>query len=310
MMLFLTMSSGFNNININVPSQQTQTEIDIEIDYEELEKDYAILSETSKLFPLNDNDYEGFRKKLISISFNEKYLSDTEYNDIGFGANRIWTYKFGGYFAYEFIIIVYDNKIIKGYFEMRGNQDVWKKEKGLILSKFKNYVKEFEYGFTYYFTFEEDYNRYAYAVQEKLGKQEEIEIPDDLKDEYELLINPLNELSYGYAAGYLAPPLKERLAIGKLVSSGRFDLIENILKGHNPEGRIFALEAILKEGLQNEDIIKRNQNTIKEILKLDILIHVADGCELYYAKAREISEIKWLMENLGLIKYNCGNLYY
>jgi hypothetical protein len=86
---------------------------------------------------------------------------------------------------------------------------------------------------------------YKNAVTAQLGKLTESAVPDGLKAHYEYLLSPFEVTYVGPAGcGYPPSPLRGREAIDALLSSRRYDLITNVLKGYNPGARVFALMAL------------------------------------------------------------------
>jgi hypothetical protein len=71
-----------------------------------------------------------------------------------------------------------------------------------------------------------------------------MDVPADLLVPYELLFFPYDEFSVGSRCGWAALPPQGKREIDQLVRAGRFDLIENIVRGGNPEGRVYAARAL------------------------------------------------------------------
>lgn len=71
-----------------------------------------------------------------------------------------------------------------------------------------------------------------------------LEVPAALAAAYERLFFPYDELLIGWNCGWTRKPAPGRTEIEQLVRAGRFDLIENILRGGNPEGRVYAAQVL------------------------------------------------------------------
>lgn len=71
-----------------------------------------------------------------------------------------------------------------------------------------------------------------------------VEVPAALAAAYERLFFPYDELMIGWNCGWTRKPAPGRTEIEQLVRARRFDLIENILRGGNPEGRVYAAQVL------------------------------------------------------------------
>ena len=75
------------------------------------------------------------------------------------------------------------------------------------------------------------------------------------------------------------------MAITALIEKERWDLIRNVLRGPNPEARIYAAEALLRP---NAPITAADRETIARIRSLPILISICRGCEVTEAQAADL----------------------
>jgi hypothetical protein len=69
-------------------------------------------------------------------------------------------------------------------------------------------------------------------------------VPAALVAAYDALFFPYDELQIGWSCGWTRKPAAGRPEIEQLIRAARFDLIENILLGGNPEGRVYAARAL------------------------------------------------------------------
>lgn len=120
-------------------------------------------------------------------------------------------------------------------------------------------------------------------VKEKILKQvhdyfqnyNNIEIPNDLKESYDLLMNPVIFYDYGVDKCY-ANKIEPtgRKAINQLFKNNRIDLIKNVLRSPNTEARIYALEVLFFSRNMN----KYDAEVMNKIEKLPFMISVCKDC--------------------------------
>jgi hypothetical protein len=108
-------------------------------------------------------------------------------------------------------------------------------------------------------------------------------IPTELQKSFDSLTQPMEIDSVGGSDG--------EIAIAALVNAERFDLVENVLRGFNPNGRIYAARELLK--LNKEGRLVLSADTLAVIAKisnLDIQISRVSGCIVKRLHAKEILE--------------------
>jgi hypothetical protein len=79
-------------------------------------------------------------------------------------------------------------------------------------------------------------------VSALLGSQLPVDVPADLAASYSVLLSPTAELPLGYDCGFTVP--RGLAAARALRDAGRVDLLRNVLRGLNPEGRYYAARAL------------------------------------------------------------------
>jgi hypothetical protein len=68
--------------------------------------------------------------------------------------------------------------------------------------------------------------------------------PPELAEAWRTLTDPLEELVVGTGCGFVGLPPPGFLSTRALVEAGRFDLLRAVLRGPNPEARVFAAHAL------------------------------------------------------------------
>jgi hypothetical protein len=79
-------------------------------------------------------------------------------------------------------------------------------------------------------------------------------------------------------------------AIALLARKKRWPIIENILRGPNPEGRVYAVLALLCGERHGRKVPPETRATIDTVLALDLPISVCRGCMYDHATAPAIVE--------------------
>ncbi|MDP3334263.1 MAG: hypothetical protein Q8Q40_11175 [Methylococcaceae bacterium] len=139
--------------------------------------------------------------------------------------------------------------------------------------------------------FQDIFDKYYQVVTAGKNDLKPVNISGDskqLNNDYIFLVSD----TYAYsAAGNDCVPLHEDYyssnasnadsAINNLLAIKRLDLIENILDGFNPVGRIYAIRALENLGLSDDKVIK---NKINKILDMNTPINV---CKKTHLTARE-----------------------
>lgn len=118
-------------------------------------------------------------------------------------------------------------------------------------------------------------------VAVELGELEPIELPDDLVPAYTLLTSLDSRLHVGEVCYYAATKPTGRVAIETLQASGRADLIRNVLRGLNPEGRVYAAQALLALVHQGTPLDPRDAAAIETLRAQPTPIMVCMGCEVH-----------------------------
>ena len=122
---------------------------------------------------------------------------------------------------------------------------------------------------------------YKSAVSAALGKMKQADIPNELKKSFDYLTSPFECTAVG--------PRDADMAINTLVSANRIDLIENVLRGFSPSGRVYAALALLKLNKKNQVALSPDiVTTIEKVRNLDLPITTVRGCIVSRRTANEI----------------------
>lgn len=109
-----------------------------------------------------------------------------------------------------------------------------------------------------------------------LGGHSAAALPEGgVRNAYWLLIDPLRPLVFAPAHDPRGGGLSGRRAIETLIRADRADLVRNVLRGLDPEGRLYAAEALL-ERIEKQP---RDEYTLREVLGLGVGVRVLGSAD-------------------------------
>lgn len=234
-----------------------------------------------QLMPLEKQTI-GSIKKILKVD------TSTEDERYGFGARRFYIGHGNGYTRFYVDAFAFNGVI--GYYKTGIESDTkrWKTIRNDVIKAWResggpDFV-ETDDGLFYTQTFDEVIEEYKNTVNRHLGNLRSVEVPAELRSYYEYLIAPLEKSTIGEGGCGLPLPgsfpslLDGREAIDALVNANRTDLIENVLRGYNPGGRIYALLALRNLKRQGFKLSKQTQITMNKVLNLPIEVSHCMGC--------------------------------
>ncbi len=253
-----------------------------------LAEDVASIKLIPKLMPIESRTMEDIRAVF------GKNIGDDEKN-LGFGAGRFTFSKGSGYTSLYVDAFTLNGSIEYYEIGIRGDSEDWPRIRGDIIKAWlENGGPEFEEnseGLAYRKMLDAGFQAYKNVVAAELGQMKAVDVPANLKDYYEVLIAPLSDLMIGFGGcGYGGGVPYGRQAIDALVKAKRTDLIENVLRGYNPGGRVYAALALLEMKKQGARLSSDTQSAINRIKSLDIELETCSGCIVTPKTAREILE--------------------
>ena len=113
------------------------------------------------------------------------------------------------------------------------------------------------------------------AVRQRLGAPEKVSAQDDILDAYHKLMSPHESYEVGRACGAGGNRPRGHVAMSSLVEAKRSDLLRNVLRGPNPEGRVFA-----GIGLEQLDLLSEaDLKTVVVLMNTPVRINSCRGCQ-------------------------------
>lgn len=219
-----------------------------------------------QLTPIENHTIPELKKRFQAVKGNSPSFSE---GNLGFGARRVRLAMGFGYMTAFVDVHLFNNRIVHYSMGADIDQKTWKTKHGHDIKRvwrenggppFIEKNREI--------IFEKDYpavwKLYSNVLEKRLGRKKDIPIPYDLKTSYELLTNAFENSSISTVACSNGRP-----AIMALEKAGRKDLIENVLRGFNPGGRIYAAISLLRMKRKGIKISASTQRTIGRIIASD-----------------------------------------
>ncbi|TRX03228.1 hypothetical protein [Flavobacterium gawalongense] len=221
-----------------------------------------------------------------------------ETKDLGFGLTYIECAQYGGYVTASIKILSFENEIIQ--YEISYSDKDYKIiesifKKNNVLKKKTSHGTDKCKPHTFCFQNHVLFDKFKGNVSKELGKinLNINTINSDSQYYYNYLINPINSYIFGTFCSDGDFELEGRKAINHFISKNDFTTIKEIIKGYNPEGRIYAVEALLnfvKEG--KTTLTKEEKFAIQKIIALKIPIRICYGCIISQSTAKELLAFK------------------
>lgn len=208
--------------------------------------------------------------------------------DLGFDATRFNVAKGHGYTSLTVEAFVLKGTIGFYKLELHASPDTWPRIRERMIELWKQNngptFEEAASGIVHTECDESILRKYRAAVSAQLGEMNAVQVPAELKKSFDSLTQPMEIDCVGGSDG--------ETAIAALVKAERFDLLENVLRGFNPNGRIYAAMELLrlsKEGrlVLSADILA----VIATIRNLDIEITRVRGCIVFRTSAKNILDV-------------------
>lgn len=229
-----------------------------------------------KLTPTENQQIDGLQESL-------KGKWSIEDENLGFGAHRVRFGKGYGYSSVYLDALTFEGRIAYYEIGVDGSSSRWPLIRDQIIQSWKEHggppFKEDGATLSFRRRFDEVFESYFRAVASELGEMRRVAVPHDLERAYEYLTSPMNNSYIGEGVcGLGGSVLEGKTYIDLLVEAKRFDLIENVLRGYNPGGRVFAAIALLRMRKQGLVLRVGVAKTIDKVKRLAIPVSTCFGC--------------------------------
>lgn len=115
-------------------------------------------------------------------------------------------------------------------------------------------------------------------IAAELGEPSTVKVPKSLAIAYAALMSPSSRLVFGSACGVAGSKPAGRVGAEALLKAKRVDLLNNILRGPSPEGRVYAVQALEALRAKGVALGEADQVAIAKVKALPILINACAGC--------------------------------
>ncbi len=227
------------------------------------------------LFPIEKNTVASLRKQFENRP-DKTWNSWTDEGSRGFGMKRVVLNLGLGYTSVNVDLMVFDDEI--AHYKMAAHvgarewpnhrnkiAEVWKESGGPPFKLDDNDIVYEKY-------ISDVWAEYYAAISRELGPMKIVKVPDDLLDAYQLLTNPFENSSISMVACSEGKP-----AIDALEDAKRVDLIENVLRGYNPGGRIYAAISLLRMERKGRKLSRSTKAAITKVVNLDATVSTCWG---------------------------------
>jgi hypothetical protein len=267
-----------------------------ELNKEWLDLDRANLKSLVKLLKEDCSHLDCFAGDLISARQDKD-------ESIGFGARRHEYHQYGGSITAHIVIISYKKTIaaIEVDLVTSKRQELIKeildadpalKKDFWSLFKLDEVVNEDRVVLRYREIRRQEFGLIERRVAVVLGKPGKAVPPEELVVDYEMLFYPTRIYQYGKSCGYNAERPEAGKAVDRLASGKHIKLLRNIVRGYNPEGRLYALETLHEMAMNGTHRMSRaDERLIETILGLNLYVDICVGNKISRARGQVVQEM-------------------
>ncbi|CAN5583263.1 hypothetical protein BH24ACI3_BH24ACI3_09490 [soil metagenome] len=213
--------------------------------------------------------------------------------DIGFGAFRYNVSRGFGYSKIEISAVIHRDKILR-YRVLFGDSSSWKEIRAIIIANWQQHVRvpfeENDDSIYFELTNDDVLKGFKYEVEEELGRQNELpklRKPDI--DSYNYLTSPFENSTVGIdgcGAGGVVPFGKD--LIDELAALKKPIILENVLRGLNPGGRVYALLEMTRLKQRNKISDPKVLEAMSKVSAMDLPIMFCEGGVIHRRTASQI----------------------
>jgi hypothetical protein len=249
-------------------------------------EDVEGVSSIVRLIPFEKQNIEILKSQL-------KKNWHVEQTDLGFKGKYLELEKGWGYSRGYVHALIYEGRVARYEAGIESYSDEWPEIRDRVFGKWKAEkgpeVTEDEHGFVFNRTLPAVLSEYEATVGGTLGKLSNASVPPEVSKYYASLIDPMeNETLSG---------TYRNEGVEALVNAKRIDLLENVLRGYNPGGRVLAALTLLEQERSGVHLSPGTQGAIGVVMNLNIDLHacVYDMCSSVTAR----EALKWFDSGLA-----------
>jgi len=190
--------------------------------------------------------------------------------------------KYGGYLSIYFEYLVYKNQT----FEL----DIWipsdkvasiqplLKRHIVLRDAFEKAFKRENEAFHFRYHSPKLKAELQAAAERMFGTIEAVELDTDQKAAFQVLTDPSGNDPYGFSCGYGGGNPRSRVAFESLLPLKSAKVYRNILRGIRPEGKVYAIEGLLRLVEDGYTLSSEDQRLIKAAKEAHIDYRACEGC--------------------------------
>jgi hypothetical protein len=216
-----------------------------------------------------------------------------ERRELGFGAVHHRLYWPGGYASATAEVVELEGEVVEYRLSVRSGSS-WEEVRDRVLSAWVEAgggpFAHQPSGIGRNRSFDAAAHRLEAVLIEHLGDDPQVRVPRRLRHAHAELRSPFSELSVSRRCGDGAPDAYEWRLLRTLLDARRTDLLESVLRGPNPEGRVLALAGLRIQERRGTTLSAETQRAMETVLSLQIPIDHCFGCEVTATDAQDAVE--------------------
>jgi hypothetical protein len=203
--------------------------------------------------------------------------STVEQIDLGFGLVRHQQKAGGGYFSCHITTVTHHGDLVSMKVSCWGHLE--KPQARLVIERalgegFRRVDSRYAEAYQTDYEFPLANRRARAALDTRLGPLAPVAVPAELASAYARLMSPAEELAVGGRCGEGGTPPPGAEETEALRSARRIDLLRNVLRGPNPEARVYALSALR----QLDALDAKDRASVERLTALPIKVRNCFGC--------------------------------
>jgi hypothetical protein len=206
-----------------------------------------------------------------------------EEEEIGFGATHVEMARGFGYASIHVEAIMFRDELALYEITLDGSSDTWKRLRdqyaGAWAAAGGPAFEEVDTQFVVKKVVGSVEAAFKAAVATELGPMRPVKVPESFREEYDNLVSPLSNPSISRGpVGYGGQPSGRLEALEALIADGKTDVVENVLRGYSPGGRVHAAIALLSAKKCGLTLSSVTEETIRKVASLDAAVSTQSGC--------------------------------
>jgi hypothetical protein len=240
-----------------------------------LKADLERIRQFTDVMKTKDLDVETLIAKFGATAFDKDH-------DAGFGVRRVKLQAYGGYATIWIDVLAESgagdkkSRVAELRAQQYGSGPDWKLIQPTLAKAWGECAQPIENGFEFVFRDQSLAADLRRRTADALGGAARIEVPKELTAAFDLLTSPFEEVVIGTSYGEDGAVPPGRKEIEQLVKAERWDLVQSVLRGINPEGRLYAAWVLRRRA--NTPLNAGDARAIATLLALPGRVHTTHGC--------------------------------